>query len=401
MRQPEKNNSVSRILRSAVLIMLCAVLLCVSVPISAADKVTETDVKNLEYQIQQNLANQRDVEAKLSAAKKQMAAETKTKQYIDTKLNLLETNIADTEALIAMYAEDIAVKEVEISDKNAEIDRQYAEIQKYLRLSYEDKVMNYLEIILSAGSLTELFTNIERVGNMIDYQNRMVKALNDNLAELEAMKAALVEQQTKNEEQMTALLEQKEEFEQLAAESEAYMQSLQRNQATYTRLQAEYKATENELNKELEEMLAELAKQTPAYVGGELGWPMPLANKRISSWYGWRDLYGTGKKDDFHLGIDIPGATGTNIYAANSGTVVTAKWHYSYGNYVVIDHGGGRSTLYAHASKLLVKVGDKVSKGDTIALCGNTGNSFGSHLHFEVRINGKTTDPMGYVVQPK
>ncbi len=401
MRQPEKNNPVSRILRNAALILLCAVILCASVPAFAADTVTEKDVKNLEYQIQQNLANQKDVANKLANAKKEYAAEAKTKQYIDTKLNLLETNIADTEALIAMYVENIAAKEVEISDKNAEIDHQYAEIQKYLRLSYENKVMNYLEMILSAGSLTELFTNIERVGNMIDYQNRMVEALNDNLAVLEAMKADLTDNKIKNEEQMAALVEQKEEFEQMAAESEAYMKSLQQNQATYSRLQAEYKATENELNKELEEMLAELAKQTPAYVGGELGWPMPLANKRISSWYGWRDLYGTGKKDDFHLGIDIPGATGTTILAANDGTVVTAKWHYSYGNYVVVDHGGGRSTLYAHASKLLVKVGDKVKKGDTIALCGNTGNSFGSHLHFEVRINGKTTDPMGYVVQPQ
>lgn len=104
---------------------------------------------------------------------------------------------------------------------------------------------------------------------------------------------------------------------------------------------------------------------------------------------------------EFHMGIDIPAAKNTPIYASNGGKVITAKFHYSYGNYVVIDHGGGKSTLYAHANSLNVKQGDTVKQGDVIAYVGNTGNSFGCHVHFEVRINGKHTNPLGYVVQPK
>ena len=100
------------------------------------------------------------------------------------------------------------------------------------------------------------------------------------------------------------------------------------------------------------------------------------------------------------LGIDIPGAYGTPIYASNGGTVIVATYHYSYGNYVVIDHGGGYSTLYGHNSSLCVRVGDRVEQGDVIAKMGSTGSSTGNHCHFEVRINGKTQQPLNYVRRP-
>ncbi len=405
MKETKQTNAPRlRRLGAALAAVMAAAMLCASVPMPAlqADTVSSSDVKNLEYQIQQNLAHQQEVANKLYVAKTELASETKTKQYIDTKLNLIEQNINDTETLINLYAGQIDEKTTEIEVKSEEIARQYDEIKNYLRLSYQNQNMNYVEMVLASGSLADLFTNIERIGNMIDYQNSMMERLNDNLGELNDMKVVLEEQKTKSEEQMASLEKQKSEFETMAAESEAYMLQLKKDQTTYTRLQNEYKAAEAALNSELEEMLAELARQqAEAYVGGELMWPVPLANKRISSYYGWRDLDGDGKKEDWHLGIDIPGVTGTDIYAANGGTVITAKWHYSYGNYVIVDHGGGRTTLYAHASKLLVNVGDTVKQGEVIAKVGNTGNSFGAHLHFEVRQDGKTQNPLDYVVQPK
>ena len=148
----------------------------------------------------------------------------------------------------------------------------------------------------------------------------------------------------------------------------------------------------------------ETGRNTNTNTGGKLGWPVNKSIKYISSYYGWRSYYYRGRKvTDFHMGIDIPAAVGTDIYAAEGGTVVLSQWHYSYGNYMIVDHGGGVSTLYAHCSKLLKKVGAKVSKGDHIAEMGSTGSSTGSHLHFEVRVNGKHTNPLsgGWIVQPK
>jgi len=98
-----------------------------------------------------------------------------------------------------------------------------------------------------------------------------------------------------------------------------------------------------------------------------------------------------------HEGIDIAATIGTPIHAAASGTVIHAGWLGGYGNLVVVDHGDGLATAYAHASAILVAVGQQVSQGDTLSLVGSTGNSTGPHLHFEVRVNGSAVDPLLYL----
>ena len=118
----------------------------------------------------------------------------------------------------------------------------------------------------------------------------------------------------------------------------------------------------------------------------------PADSRYLTSYYGWR--WGS-----FHTGIDIAGPIGTNIYAYQSGTVTYSGWSGAYGYLVKIDHGDGHSTWYAHCSKLNVNTGDKVSKGQVIALMGSTGFSTGSHLHFEVRINGVHVNPYTYIYQ--
>ena len=133
-----------------------------------------------------------------------------------------------------------------------------------------------------------------------------------------------------------------------------------------------------------------------SYVGGEFTWPVP-GYSSITSYYGWRF-----NNTDFHTGIDISGGGiyGKNIVAANSGTVIKANTTYTpgvgYGIYLMIDHGGGMSTLYGHTSQLYVKQGDHVEKGQVIAAVGSTGWSTGPHLHFEIRQNGKHTNPLNW-----
>ncbi len=152
---------------------------------------------------------------------------------------------------------------------------------------------------------------------------------------------------------------------------------------------------EEVITKPVKQIIAKGPSATPVYVGTSRGsgavyglqWPL---SGRITSYYGYRSR-------GFHTGIDIDGVTGQPYYAATAGKVVLAGYVGGYGYCIIVDHGNGVATRYAHSSKLLVGVGDRVSKGQNIGLVGSTGNSSGSHLHFEVIVNGSTVNPLNYL----
>ena len=157
------------------------------------------------------------------------------------------------------------------------------------------------------------------------------------------------------------------------------------------------------LQKKADELEAELKRIASSstnskYTGGTMTWPLP-GYYGISSYFGNR-LHPVLKVYKMHTGVDIAGAgcNGKNVVAAANGKVITAGWISGYGYTVMIDHGGGIVTLYAHSQKLLVKKGDTVKAGDVIMLVGSTGYATGPHVHFEVRVNGKYVNPLnGYI----
>ncbi len=147
-----------------------------------------------------------------------------------------------------------------------------------------------------------------------------------------------------------------------------------------------------QLSAPVTKVVAQGTKERPKTMPkGYFIWPV---RGTITSRYGYRSLFGSY---NFHGGLDIAVPYGTSVKAADGGTVTTAGWHYSYGNYIIINHGNGKTTYYAHNSKLLVSVGDKVYQGQVIAKAGSTGNSSGPHCHFEVRINGQRQNPRNYL----
>ena len=158
-------------------------------------------------------------------------------------------------------------------------------------------------------------------------------------------------------------------------------------------LEAESKA----LNSEIKRLQAEQAAKngTNTKAPGAYLWPCPSSHT-ITSNYGYRVHPVTGAKK-LHSGMDIGASYGAAVVAAASGTVIMSKYYGGYGNCIIIDHGGGVSTLYGHMSSLVAKTGQKVSAGETIGKVGSTGVSTGNHLHFEVRINGSTVNPANYV----
>ncbi|MBR5518347.1 MAG: M23 family metallopeptidase, partial [Clostridia bacterium] len=205
------------------------------------------------------------------------------------------------------------------------------------------------------------------------------------------MKAKLETDKLALDDSKSSLLASKAVLDSKMAERDAMIQKIEDSQSA---LEAQLKEIEAE-EAAVRAQIARLANGGTTYTGGAMLWPTPSC-KIITSKYGWR-LHPVLGYEKLHTGVDIGAGYNANIIAASSGKVITATYNSAYGNYVVIDHGGGVCTLYAHQSSIAVSVGQTVSAGQVIGYVGSTGYSTGPHLHFEVIINGSTVDPLGYI----
>ena len=189
----------------------------------------------------------------------------------------------------------------------------------------------------------------------------------------------------------------KDEILSLVTEAEDHINALETDLEKYESAYQSAKISEAALDAQIEALLIEReinrqeAHQQTSI--GEFMWPLSTSVGYISCYFGGSDPNGAP-----HWAVDIAGvATSTPIYASNDGTVIMAKWHESFGYFVLIDHNNGYATLYAHCSSITAEVGQTVTKGETIAYCGSTGFSIGNHLHFEFRSNGQKVDPFDYM----
>lgn len=382
---------------------LCAIILLLQLPgggvIVTVAEDTNAAIAKLRDQIKENEKKQAEYKAEIASAKNQINSFLQQKYYLDRQIALKEQNIELTEKLIEEYEQEIVKTKTRLAEKEGILEKKYDDFRTQLRLAYEDQDYNLLEILFSSESLIDFLINAERTAILLDYQSTLLNDLKLEAEDLNNLKLKYENMRAEQLKTKSDLEEKKEELERQQSYALTYIKNkereLRKNEEEYQKL-VRYN---EELDAQLEKLLQEIAARSQqVYVGGKYIWPLDLKYNRISSGFAKRTFNGV---TEFHKGIDIPANAGANIYAANAGTVVTATYHYSYGNYVIIDHGGGQATLYAHCSKILVKVGDKVKQGDVIAKVGTTGYSSGNHLHFEVRINGVAVNPLdGYVVKP-
>lgn len=381
---------------------LCVVLLFAFIPgtvIYPSAEASSASIAKLRDQLKQNEQRQAALKTQIAAAKNDINSMLRTKDYLDQQITLKEENIELKEQLIKELDIEIANLKTKLVEKESNLEKEYEKFRVQLRLSYEDRDINLFEILFSSESLMDFLVNSERTAILLDFQSNYIKELKLQSEDLDNVKRQQEEYMASQQSLKAQLEADKADLEQSKNYTLSYIKTKERemrqNEEEYLKL---VRANE-ELDIELEKQLKELAaKSQRVYVGGQFIWPLDLKFNYISSYFGKRTYGGI---TEFHKALDIPANAGSNIYAANGGSVVTATYHYSYGNYVIIDHGGGKATLYAHCSKLLVKVGDNVNQGDVIAKVGTTGYSSGNHLHFEVRINGTAVNPLdGYVVKP-
>ena len=365
---------------------------------SHVEAATDANLQAMENKLDALKKQKNEISKKLTAAKNNKAEAVKYKSYIDQQMNIVYEEVTTINELISSLDSKVKDKEAEIKAAKTERNKQLENFKQVMLLTYEGGNASYIEMVLSAENFYDFLTRVERVSSLMDYCNTVMEEMKTLENKLSIAKEDLETSLNAQLEYKEELILREAELETLQVENESYLKNLEKDISGYQSTYNSYAEEEKKIDAEIEKYLKELQeKENSAYVGGEFIWPVPRSWSRISSPYGWRTLNG---KREHHNGIDIPASKGTKIYASNGGKVITATWHYSYGNYVIIDHGGGKATLYAHASKLNCKVGDKVKQGDVSAYVGTTGHSTGNHLHFEVRINGAKQNPLNYVKQP-
>lgn len=327
----------------------------------------------------------------------------------------LNASIIEYESQIQQLTEKSQELEKSITLKEKELAEKKKTLENRLVAMYMKKETTFLDVVLS-GNLMNFISNQDLIKQAADYDNKLITEVEELKTVLQNEKAEVETVKTEKEQKTQELQSLKSEKEQKAANLTEEQKQLESKLSEYKAQAEQYAALERQAiaKEEAARKAAEEAKKAAAskssssststsssnatvssYSGGKLGWPCP-SSSRITSQYGYRILFGVR---DFHTGIDIGATHGSNIVAAESGTVILANygWNGGYGNYIIINHGNGITTRYAHASKLYVSAGQTVSKGQVIAAVGTTGNSTGPHLHFETRLNGVHKNPLNYL----
>ena len=358
---------------------LCGLALTAAVAVSLlpeavvvpASAVTQAEIDAMKEEANSLKQQQEEIQDQLDslAADRENAMARKT--LLEQQINATRAEISSIAAQISKYDELIAQKQTELDEAEAEEQAQYELFCERVRYMEEQGEVSYWSILFSSKDFADLLDQIEQDKAELETARQEQQ---DAKAEQEAAQANLQAQESEVDALLSQISNQEDELEareaQLRAASDA---------AT-----AEIAAAERELAAQI------------ANVPSESGflWPLP-GRYNLSSLFGSRKHPITGKANN-HTGIDIPASSGTSILAAKSGVVTTSTYNNSYGNYVVVSHSDGTSTLYAHMVRRNCSKGDTVSQGQVIGYVGTTGSSTGNHLHFEVRVNGSRVDPINY-----
>lgn len=405
----------SRVLIAAFLALLMVAM--IALPLLTDNRASARSKDEINQELEEIRSEKDGIQSNVDSVKGQISDAEDRQQLLKNQISatqeeidLLNDLIDTLDAQIAEKEEEIEKKQVELDQAEKELAQQYEKYKIRVRAMYEQGDVSYLEVLLGASDFGDFLSRLEIVNSIVDYDQQLVdeleakkkeiedakkfiedakQAIEDDKAETEQKKAEVLEKQSQLEDLEKELVKEITGYEQTLAE---YEQDLKNAEAAESAAQSEL----NALIAQQEQNTANNGGSTPDYSGDGFMWPTPGVTY-ITSYFGYRTHPITGAVMSYHGGTDIGASYGTPVHASQSGIVAYAGWHYSYGNYVLINHGGGISTLYAHNSSLAVYTGQSVSRGEVISYVGSTGDSTGPHLHFEFRINGSRVNALDYV----
>ncbi len=389
----KKNSVLVRVLAIVALVAFLFVSVLTVLPMNVG-------AQSAQNKLESSQAKQAELKGKINDTNSKISANSKEKQKLDAAISEVQSKIDSLNTKINASNQKISAKEAELAQAEQNSREQYDGYMYRAKRMVEKGSVTYLEVLLSSKSFSDLLQRFAVVKQIVKYDSQRLdelRAIEEQIAslkkELEDEKAVLVSLRQDETEQKSSL-------ESKRAQSQAIIDSLQNDKNALVKALEQQEAAEAAARAEIKR----LAEQQTSSGNGKTSVPSNFSGSMIrptsgpvTSPYYMRVHPVIGKLRQ-HTGIDYGSPYGANIVAAASGTVIVAGYNAGgYGNYVVINHGGGITTLYAHASSLCVSVGQSVSQGQVIAKVGSTGMSTGPHLHFEVLVNGAHTNPANYV----
>ncbi len=375
-------------------LVLCFFVLC-SVVLSST--LVMADQKS-DLQKQQQSAQQKanDAQAKMNQAKNKKATYDEVKRELDAQMAEVAARVKTLNDKVSALESEIRSKEDEITRLTEEEEENRELYKLRMRSLYEESSTSYLDILLSSGDLADFFYRLDMIEQIAVYDQQIISDIVNRKAKVEEAKTVLDEKKAELLVVKEKADKEKKNLQSLIDENSGILAQLQTDINKYAKEYEKFEKESANIQAQIRSLSSSSSSSSGAkYSGGVMQWPAP-GYQTITSYYGNR-LHPVLKVYKLHTGIDIGAPSGASVVAAADGTVIISGYSSAYGNYIVIDHGSGITTLYGHHSSNLVSKGAVVKRGQTIAKVGSTGWSTGPHLHFEVMINGATTNPLNYL----
>lgn len=425
--------------------------LVVSIIPARADEISELENKIEEMGSQLDQKNEEILELQAQQEENfdEIISVVNQKKNIEQQINLILEQVKLINEQINLYNRLIADTQEKLDQQTEKFQQLNTKYKERIRTMEEEGTLSYWSVLFKATSFSDFLDRLNMVQEIAEADTRRIRELNDAAVAIAQSKEALdgqkldaeqQKEQLKDSEAMLGekrqevqelidmLLERQEEYEALLKEATAEKDALEQEieqakqeliaaeaekaRRAYEAMMASIAAEESRRKEEEEQRRQEAIENGEETSSGSEeqeesssymppvsdGWIVPMAYyTMVTSPYGWRVHPVTGEQQSFHSGIDLAAGYGTPIYAARSGLVTTSGYHWSFGNYVVINHGDGYSTLYAHMQERACSEGDRVYQGEVIGYVGSTGESTGPHLHYTVYYNGETVNPAAYL----
>ena len=371
--------------------ILCIVITFVICSISIVSLAASTsELQQREEKIKNQID---DANNQLQDVDKELSANLQQVQKLDETIANSESELDDLNTKIEVLQISINETQEKLTDVEKRYNTQKELLDNRLLSIYEAGDIQYIDVVLTSANITDFISNYFLITELATYDTSLLDIVEKEKKQIETSKEKLDKEK---QEMVTAKQNQiktAKVLENTKTIREQYISKLSTEEQDLQKKIDEYNAQYAALEREIRAIA--LNSISPEYIGGVMAWPVPGYTK-ITSEFKMRVHPITGVYK-LHTGVDIGAPTGTNFIAAADGIVTKAGYNSAYGNMVIIDHGGGISTLYAHGSEIMVEVGQQVKQRDTVLKVGSTGYATGPHAHFEVRVNGSPVQPLDYI----